>query len=108
MISEFLQKIGLKRKPNLVTEDFQITVFLMSEGTAQGQPRPLQVCKETVSWTQDKNKRWELSPYTHVLIRVREIIKYGYETTQANGLKVTFAPHRIYKVTWEKVENDVA
>lgn len=104
MITEFLQKFGFRHKPDWVKEWFQITIFIMSEGTAQGQPRPLKVCKETMSWTTDKNDPWAVSEASSVQLRVREILKYGYGTTQTDGVNVKFAPNTIYKVTWKRIE----
>lgn len=113
MISKFLQMVGLKSRPNLVEEPAsaptgpgetiaQITVFIMSEGTAQGEARPFRVCKETV-WRKDRSVSSLNECVRH---RVREILKYGYGTTQADGVNVTFAPNTIYKVTWKRMDDD--
>lgn len=104
MISEILEVLRLKRKTNWVDECFEIMVYIMSEGTAQGQPRPLQVCKETMSCTHDKNDPWDLSPERRILLRAHSILHDGYRTTQSNGVAVQFSPHVIYKVTWKRIE----
>ena len=111
MISKLLQRIGLKRKTNWHQEWYQITVYIMSEGTAQGQPRPLMVCKETLSWwTDEKSDRADglPGPKSAVDSRVHSILHDGYHTTQSNGVDVHFSPHSIYKVTWERIDNDMA
>ena len=108
MITKFLQKLGLKHKPDWFTYEFQVMAFIMSEGTAQGQPRPLKVCKETLKCIVDRNDRYRVDPSWSAEHRVSDILRYGYDTIQADGVGVKFAPHTIYKVTWKKIENDVA
>jgi hypothetical protein len=82
-----------------------VTVFVTSEGTAQGIPRPLQVFKLPLSYTYNPKDRFETEPKHLVALKVHNIIRRGYTHTLADGTNVTYAPHTIYKVISKEIEN---
>lgn len=106
MIKRFLQRIGVLRTPVIVTATYEFAAFLMSEGTAQGIPRPLEVKKfrETYSWDEGERIYW--SGEIRAEEAVRRVFKHGLETTLSNGKTVRYAPHTIYKITTKEVTND--
>lgn len=92
-----------------------MTVFVMSEGTAQGNPRPLQVFKVPFSYSINMAKRCAsvhglnrlvLSAESLVAWEVVQILRSGYTNILADGTRVTYPPHTIYKVTSKEVTED--
>ena len=77
----------------------------MSEGTAQGLPRPLEVKKFTKTYTWDAGARYFIDGKTCADDVLFRIIKYGLDTSMANGTVVRYAPRTIFKITKE-VTND--
>ncbi|KKN88803.1 hypothetical protein LCGC14_0244100 [marine sediment metagenome] len=105
MFRHILVRLGILSPPTLTKTDYLVTVFVTSEGTAQGIPRPLQVFKLPLSYSTNMNDRWETAAEILVDCKVSSIIRRGYTHTLADGTKVTYAPHTIYKVISKGIEN---
>ena len=99
----------------LTKTDFLVTIFVMSEGTAQGTPRPLQVFKERFSYSINMAKRRASPLGLNCLVAsadalvAREVVKVissGVTVILADGTRVTYPPHTIYKVTSKEVTED--
>lgn len=105
-LREILQKLRLVRTPVFEESDFLVTVYVMSEGTAQGIPRPLQVFKLPLHYSIDTGERWVLAAEHRVAGEVGTIIRLGYTHTLSDGTNVTYAPHTIYKITSKEITND--
>ena len=101
-IRRFLQRIRVLRTPVFEESDYLVTVFLMSEGTAQGIPRPLQVFKKPLSYRIEVGG-WYVSAEDRVAGEVAHIVRYGYTHVVADGTRVTHPPHTIYKITSKDV-----
>lgn len=105
-MKKFLQRIGILRTPTYVFTKYDVAVFVMSEGTAQGIPRPLQVLKTTFEWELDSGERYYLPAEHRIDGEVARIVRNGYTHTLANGQKVKYAPNTIYKVTYEVAKDE--
>jgi hypothetical protein len=88
MLNRLRRTLGLLRTPTYTKYD--VKVFVMSEGTAQGLPRPLQVLKVNL-----------LCEEAEILSKVSSIGRYGQTVTRSDGVKVLYPPHTIYKITYE-------
>lgn len=106
MIRSILEQLGILSPVVLTKTNFLVTVFVMSEGTAQGIPRPLQVFTEPLSFSLNMGARYETSAETRMIEVIGNVIRCGYTHTLADGTRVTHAPHTIYKVTSKKVTED--
>jgi hypothetical protein len=106
MFRRFLERLGILKPLVCTRTDFLVTVFLMSEGTAQGIPRPLQVFKFTQSYNLDEKHTAYLSIAYRIDSEISSIIRRGYTRTLADGTKETYAPHTIYKVTSKEVTDE--
>ena len=106
MIRRILERIGILSPPVLTKTDYLVTVYVMSEGTAQGIPRPLQVFKLRMPYTTNPKERWAVAPEDSVAFEVHKIIRYGYKHTLSDGTNVTYAPHTIYRVTSKEISNE--
>ena len=102
---KFLQRIGILRTPDIRSVTYEFAVFLMSEGTAQGEPRPLEVKKFKKVFTWDAGARifWDGEMCADDIMR--RIIKYGLDTDMANGKAVRYTPRTIYKITKEVLDD---
>jgi hypothetical protein len=105
-VKKFLQRIGVLRTPTFVFTKYDVAVFVMSEGTAQGIPRPLQVLKTTFAWELDSGERLYLPAEHRIEGEVARLVRHGYTHTLPNRTKVLYAPHTIYKITYEVVPNE--
>ncbi len=105
MFRHILERLGILSPQTLTETNYLVTVFVTSEGTAQGIPRPLQVFKLPLSYSINMNDMWETAAEILVDLKVYTIIRRGYTHTLADGTHVTYAPHTIYKVTSKEVEN---
>ncbi len=105
MFRRILERLGILSPPTLTKTDYLVTVFVTSEGTAQGIPRPLQVFKLPLSYSINMDDRWETAAEILVALKVHNIIRHGYTHTLADGTNVTYAPHAIYKVISKEIEN---
>lgn len=101
MIKKFFQRIGVLRTPTFVFTKYDVVVYVTSEGTAQGVPRPLKVIKTEFSWELDTGDRYYVSAEALLECEVARIVRYGYTHTLADGMKVKYTPHSIYKITYE-------
>lgn len=104
MFRRILERLGILSPPIFTKMDYLVTVFVTSEGTAQGIPRPLQVFKLPLSYTYNPKERWVCEPKHHVALEVGCIMRNGYTHTLADGTNVTYAPHTIYKVISKEIE----
>jgi hypothetical protein len=105
MCRRLLELLGLLSPIPFTESKFLVTVYVMSEGTAQGISRPLQVLKRVFRYSvkQDRFKDM-LSGKARCESDVRGIVRYGYTHILADGTEVTYAPHTIYKVTSKREE----
>jgi hypothetical protein len=104
VIRRFFEKLGIMSPVVLTETNFLVTVFVMSEGTAQGTPRPLQVFKRMLPFSINMKDRYSVGPEPWVAAEVYHIIRRGYTHTLSDGTKVTHAPHTIYKVTSKEMQ----
>jgi hypothetical protein len=114
-VKKFLQRIGVLRTPTFVFTKYDVVVYVMSEGTAQGIPRPLQVLKTTFAWELDPHEKCytfgtPVSTYVPAERRIEDevarIVRYGFTHTLPNRTKVLYAPQTIYKVTYEVTKDE--
>jgi hypothetical protein len=103
MCRKLLELLGLLSPLPVTKSKFLVTVYVMSEGTAQGTPRPLQVLKRVFSYS-IKQERYTVGAKIRCDSEVSRIIRYGYTHILADGTDVTYAPHTIYKVTLKEEE----
>lgn len=106
MIRRTLERLGILSPPTLTESEFIVTIYVMSEGTAQGMPRPLQVFKLPLSYSINMADRWETAAELLVAVKVARIVRYGYTHTLADGTNVTYAPNTIYKVTSKEINDE--
>ena len=107
-MKKFLQRIGILHTPTYEYTKYDVKVFVMSEGTAQGIPRPLQVFSTSFSWNIDTGRRYFLSSVKfhanskqRIEAEIYHIVRNGYGTTLSNGQNVLYPSHTIFKVTYE-------
>jgi hypothetical protein len=106
MFRRFLERLGILSPRSYTRTDYLVTVYVMSEGTAQGIPRPLQVFKFTQSYNMDEKHAYALSAEHRIAGDVSSLLRCGYTHTLADGTVVTYAPHTIYKITTKEEVND--
>ena len=106
MIRRILERLGILSPVVLTETEYLVTVFVMSEGTAQGIPRPLQVFKVPFAYSINMDERWVVLPRLLVACEVDKIIRYGHTRTLADGTCVTHAPHTIYKCKSKEVTDE--
>lgn len=106
MFRKLFQRIGLLRTPIFVSTKYDVRVFVMSEGTVQGIPRPLQVLSTTFAWEIDTGNRGYVSARERIEHEVFKIVRYGFTHTLKNGTEEKFSPHAIYKVTYKDITNE--
>lgn len=101
MFRKFLQRLGIVRTPDYVFTKYNVRVFIMSEGTAQGTPRPLAVISTSYAWELDCAGPFYI-PAEHLMeTRVANIIRHGFTHELINGSHVKYGPRAIYKVMYE-------
>lgn len=102
MFRKWLVQLGILPPVEYERGKYLVTVYVMSEGTAQGIPRPLQVFKLPLEW-EVKVERHMWRPKHRVESEVAHIVRRGYTHTLADGTNVTYPPHTIYKVTSKEI-----
>lgn len=106
MFRRFLERFGILSPRTHTRTEYLVTVFVTSEGTAQGIPRPLQVFKFEQIYNMDEKHTHALAPRYRVGNEVGLIFRNGFRRELADGTTVTYAPHTIYKITTKEVQND--
>jgi hypothetical protein len=104
-MKKLLQRLGILRTPDMRSATYEFCVFLMSEGEAQGIPRPLEVRKFWKRFTWDAYD----APCAGEIYAddiVNRIIRYGLDQDMANGKSVRYTPRTIYKITKEVSANE--
>lgn len=104
-MSKLLRRLGILPPVEYEKSKWLVTIFVMSEGTAQGIPRPLQVFKKDLAYEIQVEHHMLRAKY-RVEGVVGDIIRRGYRHTLSDGTNVTYAPHTIYKVTSKEITNE--
>jgi hypothetical protein len=98
-----LQDAGLIHKPEWAEVKYRLHIYVESEGTVVGTPRPLTVEKEPITVKYDKKLEVMADCQATIYAAIADVFQRGYEKFHSNGMVTCFHPNRIYKVTFQEV-----